>query len=377
MTCDEIEDGDYNYPHLNWQHHDFAFRGLSCPEDAEHSAVGHLLFSNGTDTIPSLFAAAAMYADFDISAYGSVPASEHSIACTTQAAILHQLTTKGSYDNITLVEWEGQFDPAADGHKNFESLEELAELISIQEELDKHPTGILSWVSDTWDYWAVITKLLPRLKTDIMSRDGKLVIRPDSGDPIKIICGDRDQPFGTPAYWGTIKLLGDIFGTTTNSKGFRVLDPHIGLIYGDSITLERAELIYAGLARNEFASSNVVLGIGSYTYQATTRDVWGFAMKATAVIINGNEIAIFKDPKTDDGIKKSFRGFLTTRYDDVRGYYTVDGLSFAEACDLTNSAFIEYPLSLEGLWGQGLNNWPAIKAKVRESLNRKRQKLAA
>ena len=125
-----------------------------------------------------------------------------------------------------------------------------------------------------------------------------------------------------------------------------------------------------GMARNEWASNCVVLGIGSYTYQATTRDVWGFAMKATAVIINGEERAIFKDPVTDDGIKKSFRGFCTTRLIDGE-YKTVDGLTFDEACDLTNSAFIEYYLHENGVRNNTMlerNHWPTIQGLARASL---------
>ncbi len=326
-TCD-------NNDHLQWQMHDFSMRGLSNPEDAEHSGLGHLLFFGGTDSLPSLFAANSFYNEFNISDYGSVPASEHSVMCA------------GGSDD---------------------------ELGTFRRLLQTYPDGILSVVSDTWDFWQVLTEILPALKDEIMARNGKLVIRPDSGDPEKIINGDPDAEFGTPAYWGALKLLGNVFGYTVNSKGFRVLDPHIGLIYGDSITLDRAYTIFKNMARNEWASSNVVLGIGSYTYQATTRDVWGFAMKATAVVINGEERAIFKDPVTDRdpktgaSIKKSFRGFCTTRF--INGdYVTVDGLSFAEACDLKNSAFVEYPLSIEKLNRAGRNNWPAIKARAMGSV---------
>lgn len=361
ITCDE-EGGEF--PHIKYQQHDFAFRGLSGVEDAESSAIGHLLFFGGTDTVPALFAVKGLYADFRIRGeYGSVPASEHSVACSTMATISYQLAEYGTYAGRTITEWLESFDavpnlPPLDG-------KQLAELISIADTLEKYPEGILSWVSDTWDFWYVLTNLLPRLKSRIMARNGKLVIRPDSGDPVKIINGDQDAPFGTPEYWGAINLLGQIFGSITNRKGFRVLDPHIGLIYGDSITLDRAEAIYTGLARNGWAASNVVLGIGSYTYQATTRDVWGFAMKATAIIVNGVEIPIYKDPKTDDGVKKSFKGFCTTRV--INGeYVTVDGLTFEEATDLTNSAFIEYPMHFGGIVANGLNHWPTIMATAKE-----------
>ena len=88
----------------------------------------------------------------------------------------------------------------------------------------------------------------------------------------------------------------------------KILNPKIGAIYGDSITLERCKEICERLKQKGFASTNVVLGIGSYTYQYITRDTLGFAMKATSVTINGTEKAIFKAPKTDDGTKNSALG---------------------------------------------------------------------
>jgi len=180
--------------------------------------------------------------------------------------------------------------------------------------VDVYPKGIVSVVSDTWDYWKVLNEFLPKLKEEIMARDGKLVIRPDSGDPFKIICGDMEAP-DPVVRKGSIEHLWDVFGGTVNSKGFKQLDSHIGLIYGDSITLDRCRDISRRLMQKGFASTNVVYGIGSYTYQYTTRDVFGFAMKATHGIINGKAIDISKDPKTDDGLKKSAKGYLRVNED--------------------------------------------------------------
>lgn len=191
--------------------------------------------------------------------------------------------------------------------------------------LKTYPTGILSVVSDTFDLFKVITEYLPRLKHEILSRDGKLVIRPDSGDPVDILCGSRvfdDRAHydslikwgwaskGGNAEKGVIELLWDVFGGTINEQGYKVLDPHIGAIYGDSITLDRADEICRRLEVKGFASTNVVLGIGSFTYQYNTRDTFGFAMKATYVEVNGEGREIFKDPITDDGMKKSATGLL-------------------------------------------------------------------
>jgi nicotinamide phosphoribosyltransferase len=188
------------------------------------------------------------------------------------------------------------------------------------------PKGILSIVSDTFDLWKLITEYLPANKEAIMARDGKLVIRPDSGDPVDIICGEIGglRKFDSPQSKGVIELLWDIFGGTVNEQGFKVLDPHIGAIYGDSITLDRQIQIYERLAAKGFAATNIVLGVGSFTYQMNTRDTLGFAAKGAWFEVmeyqkdeNGELLPaekvgydIYKDPVTDDGTKKSLKGLI-------------------------------------------------------------------
>jgi nicotinamide phosphoribosyltransferase len=184
--------------------------------------------------------------------------------------------------------------------------------------MDQFPTGILSVVSDTFDLWTLITQYLPENKEQIMSREGKLVIRPDSGDPVDILCGwggfdpdgESEEARNEPQNKGVIELLWDIFGGTINEQGFKVLDPHIGAIYGDSITLDRQIQIYERLAAKGFASTNIVLGVGSYTYQMNTRDTFGFAAKGAWFEADGKAYDIFKDPITDDGTKKSLKGLI-------------------------------------------------------------------
>jgi nicotinamide phosphoribosyltransferase len=184
--------------------------------------------------------------------------------------------------------------------------------------MDQFPTGILSVVSDTFDLWKLITEYLPENKEQIMSRDGKLVIRPDSGDPVDILCGwggfdpegESEEARNEPQNKGVIELLWDIFGGTLNEQGYKVLDPHIGAIYGDSITLDRQIQIYERLAAKGFASTNIVLGVGSYTYQMNTRDTFGFAAKGAWFEADGKAYDIFKDPITDDGTKKSLKGLI-------------------------------------------------------------------
>lgn len=185
----------------------------------------------------------------------------------------------------------------------------------IQHLLETYPTGILSMVSDTFNLWDICTKYMVKYKEEILARDGKLVIRPDSGDPVDILCGVKDHKttedgYVTPKDKGVIELLWDVFGGTINEQGYKVLDSHIGAIYGDSITIDRADEICRRLEAKGFASTNVVLGIGSFTYQFNTRDTFGFAMKATYVEVNGEGREIFKDPITDDGTKKSATGLL-------------------------------------------------------------------
>lgn len=173
-----------------------------------------------------------------------------------------------------------------------------------------YPTGIVSRVSDTYDFWGVVTRVVRELKSEILGRDGKLVIRPDSGDPVKIICGDPLAEPGSPAFKGAVECLWKVFGGTITDKGFKTLDSHIGLIYGDSISLERAQAILEGLARKGFSSANIVFGIGSFTYNYNTRDTFGTAIKATYTVVAGEGLELYKDPKTDNGIKKSARGIL-------------------------------------------------------------------
>jgi nicotinamide phosphoribosyltransferase len=208
------------------------------------------------------------------------------------------------------------------------------------------PKGILSIVSDTFDLWKLITEYLPANKEAIMARDGKLVIRPDSGDPVDIICGLNSKPpimidsellkskdvHNEPKVKGVIELLWDIFGGTVNEQGFKVLDPHIGAIYGDSITIDRQIQIYERLAAKGFAATNIVLGVGSFTYQMNTRDTFGFAAKGAWFEVEEDETwipdgitpmtrsvkkgyDIYKDPITDDGTKKSLKGLICVTED--------------------------------------------------------------
>ncbi len=277
-----------------WQGHDFSFRGLTGVENAMLSGAAHLLSFTGTDTVPAIDLLEEYYgADSDKELIGgSVPATEHSVMCMGmqdgEEATFKRLLT------------------------------------------ETYPAGILSVVSDTWDFWKVIGEYLPKLREIIKARDGKLVVRPDSGDPVKIICGDPngDSPWERG---GAIQCLWEIFGGKVNDKGFKELDPHIGLIYGEAITLDRQKEILGGLAAKGFASTNVVFGIGSYTYQFVTRDTYGFAIKSTfGATLSQGDVPIFKDPATDSGLKKSAKGLLRVDVDQSGELHVTEDVSWEE-----------------------------------------------
>jgi nicotinamide phosphoribosyltransferase len=316
----------------DWQIHDFSMRGLSGVHDAGPVGAAHLMAAGfGGDNIPALDYLEEYYqADSDTELLGGgVPATEHSVMCMG----------------------------GEEGER-----ETFLRLIR-----DVYPTGIVSIVSDSWDFWYVITQLALSLKEDILKRQpnalgqAKVVFRPDSGDPVKIIAGltyvkingpgdyapvERAAQLPDVVRWGgkfyeyrldwigdeeagpwveditlgaevpehvvkgAVECLWDIFGGDITDNGYKTLNQRVGLIYGDSITLEREEAILQRLGGKGFSAGNVVFGVGSYTYQYITRDTFGMAIKATWGKVNGEERELFKDPKTGDGIKKSAKGLL-------------------------------------------------------------------
>jgi nicotinamide phosphoribosyltransferase len=298
---------------IDWQGHDFSMRGMDSIDATISSGIGHLASFSGSDSLPAIYGARKYYDETGFIS-GSVNATEHSVMCA------------GTKDD---------------------------EVGTFRRLLETYPTGILSVVSDTWDLWKVCTEHVVTLKEEIMNRDGKLVIRPDSGDPVDILCGTQrmadDACNKSPERHGVIELLWGVFGGTINEQGYKVLDPHIGAIYGDSITIDRADEICERLEAKGFASTNVVLGIGSFTYQYNTRDTFGFAMKATYVEVKHWDVAterlneafdknsnpewiegreIFKDPITDDGTKKSATGLLCVKKDYDGKYTLIDKVTW-------------------------------------------------
>ncbi len=259
---------------INWQGHDFSARGMLGVEAGLLSGLGHLTSFSGTDTIYAILAAQKYY-NAPLTVGGSVPATEHAVMCS----------------------WNKE-----DEQETFRHLIE-----------DVYPNGIVSIVSDTWDLWKVCTEYVPALKEKILARNGKVVIRPDSGDPVLIVCGDPSAPEGTPQNKGVLRLLAEAMGTTTRDDGGLPMINGVGVIYGDSIDEDRCnEILRRCVEELGLSPYNVVFGIGSYTYQYVTRDTHGFAIKQTAVVRNGVLINTFKDPITDNSCKKSCVGIPCT-----------------------------------------------------------------
>lgn len=272
----------------------FDFRGEECTESAIKAGAGWCLSFVNTATVPTIpYLEENYFCDCtkEPVAYGS-PSTEHSVMCSN-------FSVDG--DEITL-------------------LRRLLTKI--------YPNTSFSAVLDSYDYWNVIDNIIPKLKKEIMEHNGCMLMRGDSGDCIEVVTK-------------TVFKLWEEFGGTINSKGYKVLDPHVKAIYGDSITIQRCEEIYKILMENGFACSNVALGVGSFSFQCIeedgelkpfTRDTFSSCIKATYCEIDGKPTLIFKNPK-DGGFKKSQKGCcrVYTRCDG--SIYFEDGLTWEQATD--------------------------------------------
>lgn len=270
----------------------FDMRGDDCLEVAPRTAAAWLLSSNKTSTVPSLpfidkyYTANTSYNRIGVGAIST----EHSVISCANAI---------GMDEETLL-------------KKFLT--------------DTFKNKSFSFLGDTYDYWNIVNNIVPNCKKEILEHNGKLLIRPDSGDMLEITIG-------------TIQKFWDVFGGTINSKGYKVLDPHIGLIYGDGCTLNQLRKIWKKLDEMGFAANNVVFGIGAFCFKAVfegeklivnTRDMYGCAMKATYGVVGGKEVFIYKDPKTDTNkLKKSHKGLVFVEKTED-GFKATDGLNFKE-----------------------------------------------
>ena len=270
----------------------FDFRGEECLQSAVAAGGGWCLSFLNTATVPTI-PWLERYYNCDCTkepvAYGS-PSTEHSVMCSNYAV---------DGDEETL----------------------LRKLLT-----EIYPDTSFSAVLDSYDYWNVIDNILPKLKKEILEHNGCMLMRGDSGDCVEVVTK-------------TVFKLWDIFGGTVNSKGYKVLDPHVKAIYGDSITIQRCQKIYGILAENGFACSNVALGVGSFSFQCVeengilkpfTRDTFSSCIKATYCEINGEPYPIFKNPK-DGGFKKSQKGCCIVYEKDGEIVYK-DGFTWEQAC---------------------------------------------
>lgn len=240
---------------IGFKLHDFGARGATCSEAALLGGMAHLINFMGTDTIEGL-AGAMMYYNADGPVGFSIPATEHS----------------------TVTSW--QRDGELDMFKNL---------------LEKHPTGLVACVSDSYDvfkatreYWGT------ELRDVILGREGTLVVRPDSGDP-------------TTMPLDIIEILMEQFGYTTNKKGYKVLPPQVRVIQGDGMDIDSIEVLIKGALARKISLENFAMGMGGGLLQKLDRDTCKYAMKANAIEVNGEWIDVYKDPITDQG-KRSKRG---------------------------------------------------------------------
>lgn len=341
---------------VNWKRvgcGDFSFRGMASLEAAITSGAAFLTSFTKTSTIPSIKYLCDNYgADVTKEDVGSWSASvEHS--CTTS-------------------------NFAVDGDEETFFVKMCTEL---------YPNKPFSFVADSYDYWNFVNNIVRKHKDVILNHTGRINIRPDSGTPEDIICGvapmwkehDSKEMFEmyytasemmraiyaderdangelVPIYlniagekliatWetnaksdifhyrpatieerGTLDILWEIFGGTINSKGYKVLNPHIGIVYGDAITVESCESICNHMMNLGYAVENVVFGAGSFSFQFNTRDTQGWAYKCTYAEVDGKPILVYKDPKTSDGMKKSQKGMVRVYRGEDGQLQFIDGI---------------------------------------------------
>jgi len=273
LTCD-------SNLHVDYQVHDFGYRGCSSEETAAISGMSHLVNFLGTDTVLAVkYAKDYYYATDPIGL--SVPASEHSVMCS--------------------------FGPTN-------------EIDAFRHMLKTYPTGIVSIVCDTYNIWKVLSEFVPLLKDEILARNGKVVFRPDSGDQEKILCGNPDASDPLEKK-GVFQLLFEQFGEFPNKKGYRTLHPKVGVVYGDGFYYDKFHTVFNRMKTDKISSAELTVGVGGILLQQHNRDDMGFSMKATYIEQNGNGVNIFKDPITDPG-KKSLKGLLSVTQEPYHGGYT-------------------------------------------------------
>lgn len=241
---------------------DFGMRGMSCMDEAVRCSASWLLSFNKTSTIPAI-----SYID-----------KYYNADCKNNGIGLGAVSTEHSVMGANF---------SIDG-------DEITFVKRLLTEL--YPDTSFSMVSDTYDYWNMVNNILPQCRDEIMNHNGKLLVRPDSGDIVEISVK-------------TVERLWEIFGGTENSKGYKVLDPHIGIIYGDGCTLSNVETIWKELEKRGFAANNIAYGVGAFCF--------------TAIVENGKLVVATRDMFKPSG-KADIKDDFYTQFIHTKSDGTVD-----------------------------------------------------
>jgi nicotinamide phosphoribosyltransferase len=254
---------------ISFKLHDFGYRGVSSEESAAIGGAAHLVNFMGTDTLEAIEFARKYY-QADMPGF-SVPATEHS----------------------TMTSWG-----------------ESSEILAVANALKIYPEGIVSIVGDSWDIYRFASEIVgTSLREAVLARNGKLVLRPDSGDPNEVVPKLLD-------------ILGEKFGYSTNDKGFKVLNPKVGIIQGDGMNYWTCRTLFDIIKSKGWSGDNLVIGMGGKLLQGVDRDTQKFAFKCSAVRVNGKWQDVYKQPKTDAG-KNSKRGRLILVQRDNNEFVTL------------------------------------------------------
>lgn len=271
---------------IDFKLHDFGYRGVSSEESAAIGAAAHLINFKGTDTIPGIDLLENYYEAQEMPGF-SIPAAEHS----------------------TITSW---------GREN----EELA----FKNMLTQYPTGLVAVVSDSYNIYEACEKIWGSgLRNEVINRQGTVVVRPDSGDPIQ-------------TNLKVLEILGEKLGYEINAKGFKVLNPKIRIIQGDGVNYFSIRNILVALLANGWSADNIAFGMGGALLQQLNRDTQRFAFKCSAVTIGGESRSVWKDPVGDTG-KGSKRGKLALH--NTGGLWTTGQLKqgVTDPYDLLNTVF--------------------------------------
>jgi nicotinamide phosphoribosyltransferase len=247
---------------IDFKLHDFGFRGVTCPEQAALGGAAHLVNFKGTDTVAGVVLASKFYRE-PCAGY-SIPAAEHS----------------------TITSWGREHE--VDACRNM---------------LLQYPHGMVATVSDSYDVFHCCENIWGgTLKNEVLARDGVLVVRPDSGDPLTVVVK-------------VLNILGERFGFTTNAKGFKVLHPKVRVIQGDGIDFKSLDGILSAITTSGWSADNIAFGSGGGLLQKLNRDTQRFAFKCSWVKIGDEEREVFKQPVTDNS-KRSKAGRLKLVHQD-------------------------------------------------------------